>query len=235
MITVSERFWSSRVKMSLDYAFQQWQRLRLEWRKIFSNRITRRFNRGWMSEHKALRVRIRKNRWKNWLKMSNPIVSDVFEWWWDEIFDISNSFEMTVVEVFIEKFEVYYHHLRKINNWNNYDWLRNTIHILMQQIMRQDPFYYRMYVTHWPDNAWRLICYPYYTIYAKPGNKTAFKHIDVNIPELIKGGRGANMIQGSVSLDDKRNLSTFWAKTIELSMLAFLNWWVLFSFSDIFI
>lgn len=60
-----------------------------------------------------------------------------------------------------------------------------------------------MYVIDRPDHAWRLVCHPYYAKYAKPGDRIAFAHIDVNISELIKSGRGGNMIQGSISLNDE--------------------------------
>lgn len=99
---------------------------------------------------------------------------------------------------------MYDHHLREINNRDNYGWLRNMVHSLIQQLMRQDPYYYRLHVTHRPDNAWRLVCYPYYTKYATPRDKTSFTHIDVKIPKLIKSNRGANMIQRSVLLDTER-------------------------------
>ena len=69
--------------------------------------------------------------------------------------------------------------------------------------MRQDPTYYACYCALRPDKAWKLITYPYYVKYAQPGDETFFRHCDVNIPALLKEGRGANLIQGSLSLDDE--------------------------------
>lgn len=74
---------------------------------------------------------------------------------------------------------------------------------LVQQVMRQDPFYYRHYVLLRPDHDWRLISYPYYTKYTVPGDSTAFSHIDINITRALDEGRGVAMIQGSVSVDDE--------------------------------
>ncbi|KMU86677.1 hypothetical protein CIHG_04466 [Coccidioides immitis H538.4] len=39
-----------------------------------------------------------------------------------------------------------------------------------------------------------------YAKYAKPGDKTGFRHIDFNVPDAITTGRGVNMIQGSLTL-----------------------------------
>ena len=74
---------------------------------------------------------------------------------------------------------------------------------LSQQLMRQDPAYYMAYVALHPDSAWRLMSYPYYAKYAVVSSNTAFKHIDINIPHLIADRQGHNMIQGSLSVDDK--------------------------------
>jgi hypothetical protein len=44
----------------------------------------------------------------------------------------------------------------------------------------------------------------YYAKYAHEGDNTFFRHIDVGVKELATSGRGANMIQGPLSLDDER-------------------------------
>ena len=44
----------------------------------------------------------------------------------------------------------------------------------------------------------------YYAKYAHEGDNTFFRHIDLNIRDLASSGRGANMIQGTVSLDDEK-------------------------------
>jgi len=121
------------------------------------------------------------------------VVSNVFGWWWDS--GISAMME--------EEMRMYRHHQRLINGRPNYGWLRTMVHGLCQQLMRQDPQYYRLYCALRPDSWWRLISYPYYAKFAVEGDSTAFRHIDVNIPSLLESGRGADMIQGSVSLDDE--------------------------------
>ena len=99
---------------------------------------------------------------------------------------------------------MYHAHLRLINGKPNYGWLRNMYYSLGQQAMRQDPKYFAIYCALRPDRNTNLVSYPYYAKYAREGDNTFFRHIDVNIKELATSGRGANMIQGSLSLDDER-------------------------------
>ena len=42
----------------------------------------------------------------------------------------------------------------------------------------------------------------YYAKYAHEGDNAFFRHIDLNIGDLASSDRSANMIQGTVSLDD---------------------------------
>jgi hypothetical protein len=98
---------------------------------------------------------------------------------------------------------MYDYHLRKVNDKPNYGWLRNAYHSLIQQLVRQDPAYWLWYVLLRGDRNWKLISYPYYAKYQKPGDSTYFRHIDMNVPKLLAEGRGASLIQGSISLDNE--------------------------------
>ncbi|KAI9764398.1 MAG: hypothetical protein M1839_005900 [Geoglossum umbratile] len=74
---------------------------------------------------------------------------------------------------------------------------------LVQQLVRQDPVYYALIAAARPDkNTW-LICYPYYVKYQVEGESTGFAHWDINVNKFMKTGRGKNIIQGSLSLDDE--------------------------------
>ena len=73
--------------------------------------------------------------------------------------------------------------------------------MISQQIMRQDPAYYLLYVLLRPDHAHTLISYPYYAKYAVPGDRMEFYHIDLDVSWAVHEGRGINLIQGSLSLD----------------------------------
>ena len=101
-----------------------------------------------------------------------------------------------------EEIEIYHWHIREIGGRGNLGWLRNCLYSTLQQIVRQDLRYYTTYVGLRPDKRYTLMSYPYYKKSAKRDDSTFFRHIDLNIPDLLRG-RGANQIQGTVSFTDE--------------------------------
>ncbi|KAI9780352.1 MAG: hypothetical protein M1839_006775 [Geoglossum umbratile] len=103
-----------------------------------------------------------------------------------------------------EEFDMYLYHLREeLDGQKRWGWMRHMFYSLVQQLVRQDPVYYALMAAARPDqNTW-LICYPYYVKYQLEGEKTGFSHLDINVDEFVKTGRGGNIIQGSLSLDDE--------------------------------
>ncbi|KAI4276923.1 MAG: hypothetical protein LQ337_002170 [Flavoplaca oasis] len=102
-----------------------------------------------------------------------------------------------------EEFDMYDWHLRKIGGRQNLGWLRNALYTQVQQIVRSDPLYYILYACLRPDNNWRLISYPYYMKSTQVDDSTCFRHLDLNVPQLLREGRGASQIQGSLTLTDE--------------------------------
>jgi hypothetical protein len=133
------------------------------------------------------------------------VVVDCFDWWATEKYTGTRVAlaGRTILEVVLEEFDLYHAHLRLINNKANLGWLRNMYHSLGQQAMRQDPKYFAIYCALRPDRNTNLVSYPYYAKYTHEGDNTFFRHIDVNIGQLAGSGRGASMIQGTVSLDNE--------------------------------
>ena len=140
--------------------------------------------------------------WSLWLQEGNLKVSGLFSWLFNGI-KTEDEFEEGIGPYIEEEFLMYEHHQREINGRPNRGWLRTMLHSLTQQLIRQDLQYYLLYVAMRPDRCSRLVSYPYYTKFARPGDSTVFRHIDMNIPEFLETGRGGNIIQGSVSLDDE--------------------------------
>lgn len=159
--------------------------------------------------------------------VGSVVIPNLFSWWWEQDIPTADGNYTSVAAVLDVEFDMYRHHLRKIGGRENYGWLRNMVHSVGQQLMRQDPLYYSVYCHLRPDHHWRLVSYPYYAKYASKGDQTFFRHIDVNIPDLIATNRGASMIQGTVSLDDEddsncteilpgmhRHLHTWWDRVV---------------------
>ena len=152
----------------------------------------------------------------NWENDGTLVVSGCFSWMFRD---------PEIKTIIDEEFAMYRYHLREKGGQENYGWLRIMIHSLIQQAVRQSPAYYLLYVGLREDHNYKLISYPYYTKYQEPGDKTFFRHIDLNIPKLVKDARGKDLIQGSISFDDEtsndctellmgahRFLGPWWAK-----------------------
>ncbi|KAI4137511.1 MAG: hypothetical protein L6R39_007243 [Caloplaca ligustica] len=140
--------------------------------------------------------------WSEWQDVGNLVVDGLFRWVFDGI-TADEEYEGGIGPLVEEEYLMYEHHQREINGRSNKGWLRTMMYSLIQQLVRQDLQYYILYVAARPDHNQRLISYPYYTKFARPGDSTIFRHVDMNIPEFLATGRGGNVIQGSVSLDDE--------------------------------
>jgi hypothetical protein len=109
--------------------------------------------------------------------------TDLLSWW----------FEGEIGQIVLMEFDMYLFHLRDINGRDNWGWLRNMFHPIAQQLVRQDPLYCTLHTALRPYKHWRLV-YPYYAKYAREGDSTYFRPIDLNIPDLIAQGRGSCQI-----------------------------------------
>ena len=111
--------------------------------------------------------------------------------------------EIGLDELILSEFEIYRHYLRGVNSNSTQGQLRNICYSTEQQLIRQDPLYYALYTALRPNKYQRLVSYPYYAKYNVKGDSTYFRYININIPNLLAIGRGENIIQGSVSIDNK--------------------------------
>lgn len=167
-----------------------------------------------------------KSAWDKWVEDGNIVVPNLFTWLWEGT-AFEEGFESGIGSLIDDEFDMYQHHQRNINGKPNKGWLRTMMYSLTQQIIRQDISYWALYTALRPDRNPRLVAYPYYAKYAQSGDSTAFRHVDLNIPEYLESGRGGNAIQGSVSLDEEtieggctelipgfhRRLKEWWADT----------------------
>ncbi|RPA88655.1 hypothetical protein L873DRAFT_1725222 [Choiromyces venosus 120613-1] len=132
------------------------------------------------------------------------------------------------------EFDLYKYHTREeMNGKKRNGWIRTMFYSAIQHLVRQDPVYYALNVAAQPDLNWRLVSYPYYTKDTSAGENTGFKHLDLNVPELLAEGRGENIIQSSVSIDDEyedgctivvpgfqRNICEWWVRVEARGMTA---------------
>ncbi|EFW13373.1 conserved hypothetical protein [Coccidioides posadasii str. Silveira] len=108
---------------------------------------------------------------KKWETTESVVIPQLMYWW-------NNKLQGTTTTVLTQvnsKYNMYYYHQQIMRDCDNYRWLRIMYYSIVQQLMHQDP-------------------------YAKPGDKTGFHHINVNVPDAITTGRGINIIQGFLTL-----------------------------------
>jgi len=103
-----------------------------------------------------------------------------------------------------EEFEMYRHHwyLRGASG-PKLGWLRNMWYSIIQQAVRQNPVYYALLASVLTDRNHWLISYPYYVKDTIPGEKTGFRHLDLNVRQCVESGRGRNIVQGALALDNE--------------------------------
>jgi len=75
---------------------------------------------------------------------------------------------------------------------------------VIQQAIHQLSAYYLIYVALCLNHNHCFIFYLYYGKFQTASDKTFFRHIDLNILKLVSEEKGQYMIQGSVSLDNKK-------------------------------
>jgi hypothetical protein len=131
------------------------------------------------------------------------MLSKLFDWWFNQKISMFECSKHNIEKIVLKEFEMYKHHLRRINQRENNDWLRNMFYFINQQLMRQNSLYYRWYVRLRSDKCWKLINYLYYEKYVMKKNSIFFRHIDQNISQLISFERDVNMIQDILSLNDE--------------------------------
>jgi hypothetical protein len=115
------------------------------------------------------------------------ITAPVFRW----IFD-----DPELVQILDESFNMYDYHTREIDGSSNLGWCRTMFHSLIQQLVRGDLEYWLMYAILRKET--NLISYPYYTKFTRPGDRTYFRHVDLNISQAAFSQRGVALIQSSV-------------------------------------
>jgi hypothetical protein len=137
-------------------------------------------------------------------KDGSVVIPGLFDWLSE---DFDGQHPGGILPMVLQEIDMYDWHYRARPGKPRIGWARNMWFSLIQQLVRQDPAYYAFYVFFRPDHPWRLISFPYYAKSTYPGESTAFRHIDVNIANFVRTGRGQNALQGSLalSMEDDNN------------------------------
>jgi len=153
-----------------------------------------------------------------WKRNESVVILNVFSWLYE-----FNSSMSTMFNIIDNKFQMYHHHLQKVEERQNYSWLWNMFYSVIQQAIHQSLIYYFIYVSLCLNHNHCLIFYLYYNKFQAASDKTFFRHIDLNILKLVSEKKNQYMIQESVSLDNEKKKD---CTEMLLRMQHHLdNWW----------
>jgi hypothetical protein len=69
---------------------------------------------------------------REWFEINNLMLSRLFDWWFDQKISMFDYSEHNIEKIVSKEFEMYKHHLRRINQRENNNWLRNMFHFIDQ-------------------------------------------------------------------------------------------------------
>ncbi len=70
-------------------------------------------------------------------------------------------------------------------NLMNHDWLRTTMYIMLQQLVRQNIMYYLITVTFWLNHEINLLIFSYFMKITFKNDSELIKHVNLNVNDLM--------------------------------------------------
>jgi hypothetical protein len=67
---------------------------------------------------------------REWFETDNLMLLKSFDWWFDQKISMFECSKHNIEEIVLKEFEMYKHHLRRINRRENNDWLRNMFYFI---------------------------------------------------------------------------------------------------------
>ncbi len=116
-----------------------------------------------------------KIKYQKWKKNDAIMLSNVFDW-------ILNDNTWVLIK---EKLNMYLWHQRNNLDLTNHDWLRTTMYITLQQLVRQNIMYYFIIVTLWLNHEINLLTFSYFMKITFKNNSELIKHVNLNVNDLI--------------------------------------------------
>ncbi|MCJ1267533.1 hypothetical protein MMC22_007418 [Lobaria immixta] len=140
---------------------------------------------------------------ETWDNAKTLLVDDFFGWWWT--IDVPGFPEPNVGSIVEKETAMYCHYLRWAESPGQ-QCPEIMIHSLGQQLMRQDPAFYRAYVTLRGDLEWRLLATVIPGALPTSGDDTVFTHAEVGVSE--------EKVVGSMQLDVTGSMVDMTAKAV---------------------
>ncbi len=118
---------------------------------------------------------IEKIKYQKWKKNDAIMLSNVFDW-------ILNDNTWVLIR---EKLNMYLWHQRNDLDLTNHDWLRMTMYITLQQLVRQNIMYYLITMILQLNHEIDLLTFSYFMKITFKNNSELIKHVNLNVNDLM--------------------------------------------------
>ncbi len=135
---------------------------------------------------------IEKIKYQKWKKNDAIMLSNVFNW-------ILNDNTWVLIR---EKLNMYLWHQRNDLDLTNHDWLRTTVYIMLQQLVRQNIVYYLITVTLRLNHEIDLLTFSYFMKITFKNVSKLIKHVNLNVNDLMSD-REQSRIQSTAMFADE--------------------------------
>ncbi len=135
---------------------------------------------------------IKKIKYQKWKKNDAIILSNVFNW-------ILNDNTWVLIR---EKLNIYLWHQRNDLNLTNHDWLRTTMYITLQQLVRQNIVYYLITVTLQLNHEIDLLTFSYFMKITFKNDSELIKHVNLNVNDLMSDRKWSRIQSTAVFADE---------------------------------
>ena len=98
-----------------------------------------------------------------------------------------------LTEMIYSEFDCYQWHQCQVGYRGNNGWNRIMVHSLVQQLVRQYPVQYAVYVALRPDHRIALVSYPCCAMYTLPGELLVHAY-DMGLKQMITEGKEKNLL-----------------------------------------
>ncbi len=155
---------------------------------------------------------IEKIKYQKWKKNDAIMLSNVFDW-------ILNDNTWVLIR---EKLNIYLWHQRNDLDLTNHDWLRTTMYITLQQLVRQNIVYYLITVTLRLNHEINLLTFSYFMKITFKNNSELIKHVNLNVNDLMSDKEQSQIQSTAMFADESIDKDDEFILDLHLRMK---KWW----------
>jgi len=121
-----------------------------------------------------------------------------------------------------EKLNMYLWHQRNDLNLTNHDWLRTTMYIMLQQLVRQNIVYYLITVILQLNHEIDLLTFSYFMKITFKNDSEIIKHVNLNVNDLMSDREQSRIQSTTVFADELINKDDEFILNLHLCIK---KWW----------